>query len=115
VEAEIDKAEAVIQNISGVNPKPYFRPPFGAWDSRLLEVLGGRGYDAIYWTVDSGDWKADATTEAITAKVVNNAQNGAIIVFHVAGEYTLEALPSILDQLSAKGYAAGTLTQALAP
>lgn len=54
-------------------------------------------------TADSLDWKKP-DPDAITKKVVNSVKSGSIVLFHNDLENTTEALPQILEQLSAKGY-----------
>jgi peptidoglycan/xylan/chitin deacetylase (PgdA/CDA1 family) len=38
------------------------------------------------------------------AKVLDNAQGGSIVLMHLGGYETLEALPRIVDGLRADGY-----------
>lgn len=52
---------------------------------------------------DSLDWKNPAPSE-ITKRVVENAQNGSIILFHNAAVNTPAALPSVIAGLKAKGF-----------
>ena len=54
-------------------------------------------------TADSLDWKKP-DPDTITKKVVNSVKSGSIVLFHNDLENTTEALPQILEQLSAKGY-----------
>lgn len=53
--------------------------------------------------VDSLDWRNPAPSE-ITKRVVENAQNGSIILFHNAAVNTPAALPSVIAGLKAKGF-----------
>ncbi|KAL7007281.1 hypothetical protein EMMF5_003120 [Cystobasidiomycetes sp. EMM_F5] len=52
--SELDKVETAFRKILGVKPR-YFRPPFGAYDDKSLEVLSERGYTVVTWSLDSGD------------------------------------------------------------
>ena len=53
--------------------------------------------------MDSLDWK-DPPASEITSRVVNNARNGSIILFHNAAKNTPAALPSVIDGLVEKGF-----------
>ena len=53
--------------------------------------------------MDSLDWK-DPPASEITSRVVSNARNGSIILFHNAATNTPEALPSVIDGLMEKGF-----------
>lgn len=54
-------------------------------------------------TPDSLDWK-EPTPEEIVKKVTGNVRSGSIVLFHNDLANTTEALPQVLEQLSAQGY-----------
>lgn len=101
--SELSRTEDVVKRIADVSIKPYFRPPFGAYDNRLLRILAQQGYKAVYWTLDSSDWKEDSTADSVRQRVVNNAGPGHIVVHHSSPEKTAKALPYIIRDLRAKG------------
>jgi peptidoglycan-N-acetylglucosamine deacetylase len=50
---EIVGATAMIRAISGRAPIPVFRPPFGAWDTRVAAEASAAGYPTLLlWDVD---------------------------------------------------------------
>lgn len=59
--ADIEAAEAAIFDAAGVDPKPWFRCPFGAGmnDARVLEAIEAAGYRNVGWDVNIEDWAAD--------------------------------------------------------
>lgn len=82
-----------------------FRPPYGDYDNSLIDVLKDCGYYGIQWDVDSLDWKnegVDAILETVTEH--KNLGNGSIILCHNGGEYTAEALDTLICELEAQGY-----------
>ncbi len=81
----------------------YFRPPFGDYDNELIDTAEKLGLTTIQWSVDSLDWKGISATE-ITSRVVKNAQNGSIVLFHNNSDNILEALPLILANLTNRGF-----------
>jgi peptidoglycan/xylan/chitin deacetylase (PgdA/CDA1 family) len=106
---ELFWTESAILNYSSLRPKPWFRPPFGAWDQRVLNVVGASGYAyTVMWDIDTIDWRPESdggpTTSQIVAKVINNAQGGSIVLMHLGGYNTLDALPGIVNGLRADGY-----------
>lgn len=101
---ELQITEEIIQKITGRTTKPYFRPPFGARDKRVLEAAWSAGYRAVYWTTDSGDWREDATVDGVVSTILKNAANGAIFIEHVGSPQTAEGLPRIIAGLREKGY-----------
>lgn len=114
VATDLLRAEAVIDRYADQSPRPLFRPPYGAWDAEVLIGAGSVGYRwTVMWDVDTIDWKPIAeggpTADQIVAKVLGRAQGGSIVLMHLGGYETLEALPRIVAGLEANGYRLVTL------
>lgn len=101
---EIMKPHDKVYNLTGYDMF-LFRPPYGAYNDNLLNVLEGCGYYGIQWSVDSLDWK-DYGVQSIIKTVLNhkNLRNGAIILMHNGGKYTKAALQLVIDGLREQGY-----------
>lgn len=115
MKSELSKTETTIKKITGQTTKPYFRPPYGDFNSSVLETLGAIGYTkTIYWTIDTLDWEG-LSAKAITKKVLNKACPGAIVLMHAGGgaKYTPAALPKIIKSLKEKGYQFVTIPELL--
>ncbi|MEO8245789.1 MAG: polysaccharide deacetylase family protein [Chloroflexota bacterium] len=111
---ELRRAEAAIDRYADQSPRPLFRPPFGAWDAEVLAGAGSVGYHwSVMWDVDTIDWKpirdGGPTAAAIVAKVLGGAQGGSIVLMHLGGYETLQALPDVVAGLRARGYSLVTL------
>ena len=91
----------LIQQTTGYTPK-LFRPPFGDYNNKVVELVNACGYDCIQWSVDSLDWK-DLEADEICQRVTKDIQAGDIVLFHNNGLHTAEALPQILDCFREKG------------
>jgi peptidoglycan/xylan/chitin deacetylase (PgdA/CDA1 family) len=65
------------------------------------------------WDVDTIDWKPSKdggpTASEIVAKVAANAREGSIVLMHLGGYETLDALPGILDAVVGNGLRPVTL------
>jgi peptidoglycan/xylan/chitin deacetylase (PgdA/CDA1 family) len=111
---EIERTETVIRALTGVELKPYFRPPYGDYDDAMLTQLGQLGYAySVMWTVDSLGWNG-YTTDKIIARCMAGAAPGAILLFHVgADSQDAAALPELIRQLKAAGYTFGTIAELL--
>lgn len=111
---EIERTEAVIAALVGVDLKPYFRPPSGDYDQAMLAQLGQLGYtQSVMWTVDSLGWKG-RSAEQIVRRCLDGAAPGAIFLFHVgADSQDAAALPALIRQLRAAGYAFATVAELL--
>lgn len=111
---EIGSAEAAIDRHAVASPRPFFRPPFGEWNTTLVNIAASAGYRwTVMWDVDTIDWKPIAdggpTAQQIVDRVLTRAQGGSIVLMHLGGYETLEALPAIVNGLQARGYSLVTL------
>lgn len=100
-------------------PRPLlFRPPGGFYNDMVIDVAKQKGYTIVLWSwhQDTRDW-ASPGVAAITNKVLKNARNGDIVLFHdkVEGRsQTVAALKVILPQLQQEGYRFVTVSELLA-
>ena len=102
MELELSTSKSLIESISG-RKISLFRPPYGDYSDTLLNTAKEQGLYTIQWDVDSLDWKG-ISKEQIASRIVSKCRNGSIVLMHNDGKHTLEALPSIIDGLRAKGY-----------
>jgi peptidoglycan-N-acetylglucosamine deacetylase len=114
IEAEIDQTEAALGRYG--RRAVAFRPPFGDWNRRLVELVGARQLPTVTWDVVSGDPSAKTTTPRMIQNVLDGARAGSIIVFHINGRgwKTHEALPEILRALHERGFRLVSLSELLA-
>jgi peptidoglycan/xylan/chitin deacetylase (PgdA/CDA1 family) len=110
---ELDYTDQVVSDIMGVHTRPYFRPPFGARNHRVLDVAAASGFKSIYWSLDSGDWLPRATAAGVAARILRYAAPGDIVVEHVGAQASADALPVILDEFEQRGWRVGTVTEVL--
>jgi peptidoglycan/xylan/chitin deacetylase (PgdA/CDA1 family) len=116
---ELAHTESIIQGLTGVSTKPYWRPPYGSRNNHVLNVAVSQGYRSIYWTLDSLDSVGQPKTPDF---IFNRATNtpgvnldGAIILQHFGSEASAEALPRELDRLQELGLQVVTISQLLTP
>lgn len=114
IRSEIASTEELIREETGLETKPLFRFPFGAYDARVLRALRAAGYLSIYWTLDSSDWREETTAPDIGERVLRGAGNGFIVVHHVSPKKTGEALRQIIPGLKARGFSLVTVSELLA-
>ncbi|MBR7071009.1 MAG: polysaccharide deacetylase family protein [Clostridia bacterium] len=100
---ELADCNKKIEAITGITPT-LFRPPYGDYDNSVIEAIESMKMYPIQWSVDSLDWKDNATAESICNRVVSKCENGSIILCHNDAEHTPEALPHILKSLKEKGF-----------
>lgn len=100
---ELTACNEKIKAITGVSPT-LFRPPYGDYDNAVIETVNGINMYPIQWSVDSLDWKENATADSIYDRVTSKVTSGSIVLFHNDAEHTPEALPNILKTLKDEGY-----------
>lgn len=108
IRQELNETDALIREITGASSRPFFRPPYGAYNQRVLQTVEQAGYLPIYWTFDSldsvGDPKSpDFLVERITGHLPPEQLPGAIILAHCGSQPTADALSEILDRFAAMG------------
>jgi len=106
MKSQLDRTENYIRTLTGKTTKPYFRPPYGAYNTTVLVTVGSLGYTkTIKWNIDTIDWDGRSTYR-IVSKVLNNIVPGSIVLMHAGAgaKYTPTALPLIIKGLKAKGY-----------
>ena len=118
--AELRDTEATAAAIAQTTTRPLFRPPFGASNNHVLDVVISQGYLPIYWTLNSlnsvGKPKSvDFLVRRVTETLPPAKLNGAIILMHCGSAPTAAALPTILDRFAAQGIEVTTVSQVLAP
>jgi peptidoglycan/xylan/chitin deacetylase (PgdA/CDA1 family) len=121
---QLRRTETAFAKYTSQDPKPYFRPPYGAYNSAVLAAVGTVGYRlTMTWDIDTIDWRpinnpggpAGPTADQIVAKVLTNAQHGSIVLMHLGGYETYKALPRIIDGLRSRGFDLVSLDTMLGP
>jgi peptidoglycan/xylan/chitin deacetylase (PgdA/CDA1 family) len=103
---DVRKAEETIRTVTGVDPRPLFRCPFGAGqdDPRVLAVLGELGYRHVGWDVDPRDWEQGREPQELVRLVLRGIRErggDAIVLLHGWPQATGTALPLLLHALVA--------------
>lgn len=96
---EIVRTNNLIYEYTGIYPM-YVRPPYGEWDT---ELDCGVDMIPVFWNVDSLDWKLK-NTDQIVKKVMEQVEDGDIILMHDGYSTSVEAAFRIVDTLQEEGY-----------
>ena len=123
ISQQVQGAEQAIL-AAGADPRPLFRFPFGERDARTIAAVNDLGYVAVRWTVDTLGWKGTSggvTTQVVADRTLAGLQPGEIVLMHIGSNpndgttLDADALPQIIDRISAAGYGFATLDALLAP
>lgn len=99
---------AVIRSMTGKETR-FFRPPGAHAGKKLPDILKKYGITDVFWTANCSPYEG-TTAKKMADYVVSNAKPGGIILMHNVEGVTLNALPIIIDSLTAKGYKFVTLS-----
>ena len=118
--SELSRTEDAVEPWCAQDLKPFFRPPYGGYDSEVLATVGAAGYGrTVLWEIDTIDWRPidndppGPTAGQIVAKVLANAQGGSIVLMHLGGYETIQALPAMVARLRDAGYGLENLEELL--
>ena len=120
---EVTQGAQIIESVTGRNPQPIFRFPYGASNSQLVQMVNSLGYGSFMWTIDTLGWEGTSPTSTSTggqsvgsveAKALGALTPGEIILMHcgsVPDGTTLDAdaLPAVIQGIEARGYQFVTL------
>ncbi len=109
---ELDRTQQVVLQATGERCR-WFRPPGGDSSPYLFQVALQRGYRIALWNVDPWDWKRPKP-RSIWRRILTQMRPGAVVVMHDGGgerDGTLQALPTIIDELRVRGYRFVTLDE----
>jgi peptidoglycan/xylan/chitin deacetylase (PgdA/CDA1 family) len=108
---QLQKTQDAIIAACGVTPAT-FRPPYG--NVKLSErkaIMEKFHYPAIIWEVDTEDWKKPYSSQKVHDTILKDTKPGSIILCHDIHEWTVDAMPSTLDELKAKNFQFKTVSE----
>jgi peptidoglycan/xylan/chitin deacetylase (PgdA/CDA1 family) len=113
--SELDSMENELQNLIGSSSKPYFRPPYGDRDRRVLDIAYGAGYRSVLWTVDALDWQESEGRIASEVRniILSSLAPGNIYLLHLGDNISGNLLEEMINEISKKGYKIVSLKQGL--
>lgn len=113
VREEITRCRDLLLQLTGA-PGSFFRTSSGQHASQLiLDEAGAAGYPVcLSYDVDPEDWTDPGAAAARSGAAA--ATGGSIVSLHFGHPGTVQALPGILDDLSARGLQAVTASTLLA-
>ena len=115
---QVLSAESQIASVTGADPWPWFRFPYGDYNQHTISVVNGAGFVPVGWTVDTLGWEGTSsgiTTQTVVNRVLGSLQPGEIVLMHCGSNLddhsTLDAnaLPAVIQGLQARGYSFVTL------
>ena len=91
--------------------RPWVRPPYGRVDARVLGRLLAHGTMIAMWSFDSHDYEVHDPDELVARCAPENIAPGDVLLFHEGQQWTLDALPRIVERLRGAGYELVTMAE----
>jgi peptidoglycan/xylan/chitin deacetylase (PgdA/CDA1 family) len=110
---QVRQAQSLITSATGVDPRPWFRFPFGERTTSDIRLLNQLGYICVRWGVDTLGWKGTSSgqsVDSVVTRIVDNLKPGLIVLMHVGSHPTdhstldADALASVITELRTRGY-----------
>ena len=98
-DAQVGKTRRLLQSLLG-REDFLLRPPYGYLDSAVQRRSGA---PIILWSIDPEDW-GDKNAQRETEHILQNAQDGAIILLHDIYPASVDAALAAVDELHREGY-----------
>ncbi|MDO5784989.1 MAG: polysaccharide deacetylase family protein [Eubacteriales bacterium] len=108
--AQVSATNDLIASYTGQKPT-LIRPTGGAYNDAVISSMRQLGLPIILWNIDTLDWKDHDNAALIKQRIVENAQDGAIVLEHDLYEATVEGVLAAIDELQAQGYAFVTVSE----
>ena len=101
---DIAAAQAAVIEATGVDPRPWFRVPFGAGaaDARVRRSIHEAGYRHVGWHAAGIDWPVDRTPAQVEAAIVDGAAahgDGCVVLLHTWPDPTASAVAGAVARL----------------
>ena len=99
VENELNQCSAIHLSVIGAQPS-VARPPYGSTNATVREAVN---LPLINWSLNSNDWET-RDADRIYNDVMNNIQDGDIVLFHDLKDFSASAIERIVPALTKQGY-----------
>uniref|UniRef100_UPI001C5D9AD0 polysaccharide deacetylase family protein n=1 Tax=Nonomuraea rhizosphaerae TaxID=2665663 RepID=UPI001C5D9AD0 len=99
---ELQVTQELITKQTGRAPT-MFRPPYGATDDQVLDIVGSENLSQVLWTGTTLDWSL-RDVKKIKAAVYRLARPNGVILMHDVVPQTVKAMPAIVKELKKRGY-----------
>ena len=100
IATELEKTLALLPESC---PVAFLRPPGGQTSAATQAAAKAKGLSLLSWSVDPRDW-AVRDPVAVETAVLDEVQNGDVILLHDMSDSSVDAALAIVDRLKSKGY-----------
>jgi peptidoglycan-N-acetylglucosamine deacetylase len=111
ITAQLEQNEEWIEQTYGITARPWWRPPYGAYDERTNELAASIGYtNVLMWNGSYGD-STPLRPRAILALAREYLHPGVIMIGHANHTEVTRIFPQLAEIIAARGLHPGTLDE----
>ena len=116
IRQEVLGAQQITKTVTGADPAPWFRFPYGEYNAHSVTVVNAAGFVPVGWTVDTLGWKGISggqSVQTVVSRVLSSLQPGEIVLMHCGSggddpndtsTLDADALPAVISALKDRGY-----------
>ena len=111
--SEIRATERACHVATGGKLARFFRPPFGTYSARTLQLARQLGYATVFWSFAHYDYDegAQPPVSVTLQRILSAGYPGAIYLLHASSRSNVNALAKAIHGLKAQGYGFATLDE----
>lgn len=109
IEREVVHSKKIIEETIGVSPT-LFRPPYGEYNSVVLDYANKSDQQLIMWSVDTLDWEHKNKNKTVEL-AMSRSQSQSIILMHDIHDTTADALSNLIHRLKNENYQFVTVSE----
>lgn len=107
VEEEIYQTQEAIYEVTHQYPS-ILRPPYGSHNDMVNDCA--KETNVVTWSIDTEDWRSK-NADAVVKKVLDEVEDGSIILFHDIFASTAEAIERLVPKLQEMDYQLVTVSE----
>jgi peptidoglycan/xylan/chitin deacetylase (PgdA/CDA1 family) len=112
IKQELNRCEAFCLKKYGVSSKPYFRPPYGEIDGRVIKVAASIGFTKPMLWYGSFASGSGVSSSSVLKSATKWIANGRIVIDHANSNATPNVFPQILNVFKSRKLKLVTLHEA---
>ena len=111
--SQVRATERAYHAATGEQLAPFFRPPYGVYSARSLELMRSLGYATVFWSFAYVDYDehAQPPVSVARARLIAAASPGVVYLLHAGSTSNANALTRVIRELKHRGYRFATLDE----
>lgn len=101
---ELRSVESAVVELTGQSPRPWLRPPFGAYSEASLRAAYEAGYTTVIWSGSANDWRTGMDADEMCETLLFYGVPGGILYAHTNRADIVTAVDRFVGEMQAAGF-----------